>query len=151
MRSQFWLPLLVGMLQSLFLGCAAPAQTVEIQFDRFRNYTTVAYPPIDQQVARANKRLTPTWLASFDGQTPIMTPRTLSLAFVQTNRTWEYLRCHYVAMLADGFSVQLPSAMHEGSVERDYVIELINVRVSFPIALKLSASELVEFKVCNTE
>lgn len=156
MRSQFLVPLLVGMLSSLSIVCEAPAQTsaeeaVEIKFDRFRNYTDVRYPSIDQAEKRARNHLTPTWLAGFDGQTPIKPPRVLSLTFRRINSSWQYLRCHDVAMLADGIPVQLPPAEHSSSAGRSSVIEDITVRVSFDTARKLSGSQLVEFKICNTE
>ena len=160
MRSQFLVLLLVGTLQSLSLVCGAAAQapaevpaddTVEIKFDRFRNRTTVRFPSTQQTVVRANNSLTPTWLASFEGQTPSTLPSSLSLTFVKVVRTWEYLHCYSVAILADGSRVQLPPENHSGHIGRGYLIERINVVVGFDIARKLSESQLVEFKVCNTE
>ena len=160
MRSQFLVSLLIGILSSLSIICEASAQTsaevpaeetVEIKFDRFNNRTTVRFPSTQQTVARANNSLTPTWLASFEGQTPSTPPSTLSLTFVKVVRSWEYLRCHSVAILADGSQVQLPPENHSGHIGRGYVIERIKVVVGIDIARKLSESQLVEFKVCTTE
>lgn len=144
------------MLSSLSIVCEATAQTsaeeaVEIKFDRFRNYTDVRYPSIDQAAKRARNHLTPTWLVGFDGQTPIRIPSVLFLTFRKINSSWEYLRCHDVAMLADGVPVQLSPAEHSGNAGRSSVIEHINVSVTFDTARKLSESQLVEFRVCNTE
>jgi hypothetical protein len=75
----------------------------------------------------------------------------LSLTFWKFNKTWKYLRCHSLAILADGASVQLPPAQHDGDVGEGYVSERITVIVSLATARQLSESRLVEFKICNTE
>ena len=89
---------------------------VEVRFDRFENSTTVIFPSIRQLVPRAKKQLTPVWFASFRGQTPPPTP--LLLSFWQFNKTWQYLRCHSLAILADGSAVRLPPAEHEALSNR---------------------------------
>jgi hypothetical protein len=175
MCSRFLVSLLVGLLLSLSLGCVAPVHTptpdytpapiritapaavppvedkVEVKFDRFKNQTTVNFPSVKRLVARADSHLTPEWFASFAGQTPSTIPSILSLTFWKYNKTWQYLRCHSLAILADGASVQLPPAKHDGDVRQGYVSERITVIVSLATARKLSESHLVEFKVCNTE
>ena len=162
-RSRFLVPLLVGLMPSLFLGFVAPVRTptpaavlpvedkVEVEFDRFKNKTTVNFPSVKQLVARAANHLTPGWVASFAGQTPSTIPSTLFLIFWKSNETWQYLRCHSLAILADGASVQLPPATHDGDVRKGGVTERITVIVSLATARKLSKSHLVEFKICNTE
>ena len=124
---------------------------VEVKFDRFKNHTTVTFPSPQQVATRADTQLTPVWLAIFNGQTPSTMPSTVLLAFWKISNTWQYLRCHSLAMLADGSPIQLPPAEHDGKVGQGYVRESILVTVSLATARLLAESRLVEFKICNTE
>ncbi len=134
----------------LFLATNAFAG-IEINFDRFTNKTVVATPGMDELISRADSALTPSWFTQFTGQQPTALPSKLNLTFWKVNKSWKYLRCHDVVMLADGSPFPLDASKHDGTVGRGYVMERVGVDVSFAKAEELSRAKLVEFKICNTE
>jgi len=125
---------------------------VEEKFDRFDQRTSVILtvglgPRVDsakiQLVAIGGYEGSK---APQDNQSPVL----LGLRF--TNKTWEYLRCHHVAWLVDGWPIPTPDFEHNGSVGEGYVIETVRGHVEPEVARALAnAKTSIEFKICNDE
>lgn len=77
-------------------------------------------------------------------------PTVVTLAFFRSGKEWEYLRCHTVAMLADGQPVAVSEAKHTGNV-RNGVTEFITFEIATRAFLEAVNSAKVEVRLCNSE
>jgi hypothetical protein len=121
---------------------------IQIKYDRFKDKTTVQTDPKKTRGTKFQPALV--LIGSYGGQSPSK-PGVCDLALALQASSWEYLRCHSVACLADGKPVELPPPKHDGHVRRGYVLEFIIMMVPFNTIEQLSKSEKVELKICNTE
>lgn len=134
----------------LLLAAGNVFSGIETKYDRFAGLTVVSTLPTSQ-IGRASIVLTPEWIATFTGEKPTKVPNFVNLQFWKINKSWQYLNCHSVSMLADGLPFPSAKSKHEGNVGRSQVTEIITVVFSHADVTKLSEAKTVEFKVCNTE
>lgn len=84
-------------------------------------------------------------LTGFKGKTNLG----FAAAFVFSHDSWKYLECHSVYLLIDGNRFRPIKTKHKGSIGRGFVIEYIQLDLTFEELELLSKAERLEIKVCN--
>ena len=132
---------------------AAGAPLVTEEYDKFRNMTVVKIPSADSRLSHRFKFQFPQFgaFAIYPGKKPKSRPESATISFVSQSADWGYLKCHHVAMLADGKRISMERTKHDGTVGNGYVIEHIYSTLNWAEVLKLSSAKTVEAKICNTE
>jgi hypothetical protein len=119
--------------------------STRVEYDEFDRTTTVALGDrwLVGQLA-LNGRFV------YLGKTPRVPPLVLFTLRSQSEE-WEYLRCHFVDMLADGTPVRLGKPEHDGHVGNGYVIEFVNFTVAPTQLFRMAAAKQVRGRICNVE
>lgn len=134
----------------LFLTTKNVYAEIELKYDRFKDWTVVTTFPASG-VMRAEYAIVPEWIGLFKGQNPTKVPDFVMLQFWKINKSWQYLSCHSVSLLADGVAFPSPTSKHSGNVGRGHVTEIIKVQFSHADVTKLSEAKSIEYRICNTE
>lgn len=134
----------IAAMPFVTLRAQAPGE-VTSTFDRFDNQTLVRL-----RGAGIGEDLTFNAAYVMPGKLP-SPPRRVLLTLVATPRSWEYLKCHTLALLVDGARIATTEPSHDGDVMTDYVIEQVAVSVSVESVRRMARAKSVEGKLCNTE
>jgi hypothetical protein len=78
-------------------------------------------------------------------------PDIVVFELIGSDRSWRYLDCYTLGLLADGKRIFVPQARHQGQVERGYVIEIVSSYIPWKEALPLISATDVEYRICNDQ
>ena len=70
----------------------------------------------------------------------------ITIYFISTSDTWEYLKTNGLAILADAFRIK-PATKHEGKIKSGYIMESIAASVRFDDLKRISEADSVEFSL----
>lgn len=123
---------------------------IEVTFDRFNNATTGALRGLEVRDGTGQAAFGLGVLFAMPGPHTDF-PSMVSLIIHASGKDWQYLRCHSLALLADGGKVQTSDAEHDGRVSGYGVSEFITVRMPTAEFFKMAGAAKVEGKLCNVE
>ena len=127
----------------------AGAQTVE--FDRFKNVTTVHIPDVNSQMREIIAgNVMPSWHLSYEGTQASGKPKSAWLQLWSSSSRWRFLGCQEINFLINNkpHSVKL---VRDSSVGRGSVTEILFVRLDAALLEEIVKASLVEYRVCGTE
>lgn len=131
-------------------ACGSATAEVKTTYDRFKDRTNiVAARPVDDVAAFGGLHLV--WQANYTGQAIQTKPSEIAFAVMSGNRSWEYLRCHDVAFLADGKPVITGKSTHNGRVLKGFVHETVITPVSAASLEQLRRAQKIEMQLCRKE
>jgi hypothetical protein len=124
--------------------------TIKVSYDRFRDVVTASLEPL--QLKLADFRLAVAIFGSGQSLATAPAPSILITGFLmQRNDTWQYLRCHDVAFIADDVRIIDLPTKHNGDVGKGVVVEQIQFVLTRDQLIRLATAKSVEAKVCNRE
>jgi hypothetical protein len=136
----------IAVLLCLVVPSLCLAQ-LSVDYDRFKDRTEVSA----SKPASLGRQLM--FAGVYKGQTLKEPPAAVSVIFLSTAKSWEYLRCGDALFLADGKPVPTVNTSHRGDVMRSAggVIETVTVTIGWEQALALASANAVETRMCRTE
>ena len=123
---------------------------IEVKFDRFEKATAGVLDDLTIRDRFGREAFEVALLFTVPGEHTAF-PETVSMILRSSSKDWRYLRCHSLALLADGNRVQTSEAKHNGSVLSYGVSEAVVVLMPTAEFFKMAGAAKVEGKLCNVE
>lgn len=135
---------------SLVSACAANAQDVTDELDRFTGVREITYK------SSSKIQLGVPYVfasAKIKDEVTVFNVTFLVGSFRGRNDVsgWKYLRCHRVNWLVDGVPLEVGETKHDGQVTRGGVNEIIQQPLTLEQMKKLGSASSVEYRICNDE
>lgn len=124
--------------------------SIAVKFDRFEKATAGVLDDLAIRDRFGREAFEVAFLFTVPGEHTAF-PETVSMILRSSSKDWRYLRCHSLALLADGNRVQTSEAEHNGSVMSYGVSEAIVVLMPTAEFFKMAGAAKVEGKLCNVE
>lgn len=138
-----------AVLFAVLLVATAANAEVTSKYDRFKNRTEVTSSK--EGVSSGTGMLNLMWGFRYPGEKMQARPGNVEFIIFVFNKSWEYLRCHSVAFLADGKPVSVEGSKHSGDVRQGFIVETIIANLRADAVSQLANAQKVEMQICRTE